>query len=543
MGPVRAAVRAFDRFASRRAASVAFVGALAFACCALVAAVKGIPLPEAHDEQAYLLGADTFAHGRMTNPTVPCWRSLEQFHVLLQPTFAPKYPPAQAAFLALGEVLWRPILGVWIGVALACASLCWMLQRWVAPRWALLASSLCAVRLAFGEEVDFYGKYAYWSRSYWGGAVAMLGGCLLLGSVRRIAKRPRPMDGVRAGLGVALLATTRPFEGGLLCAVVGAFAIGWLVVSKRRPALRELTVRALAPAAVVLAASGAVIGYYDARVTGSAVVTPYQLHQEQYETWPFNPLAKPKKVAYDHEVFRAFYDDFDGSLFKEQSRLGGRVNATRRRLLAVVDFFLGRWTALAVVALAAWGARNRWLRFAAVGLGALLATTMLLPTSPHYMAPVACAVWLLVAHALRRLVHLRIGTFRGSAWLLAPALAYTVVLLPAKRLATPTPPSFQRWAERRELVRAQLEAEPGKHVVLVHYGPTHVLHVDWVFNGADLDGAKVIWARDDARYNGELVDYYAGRRFWCIDGDSDPPDLHECRPTVAERAALRSDLK
>jgi hypothetical protein len=194
----------------------------------------------------------------------------------------------------------------------------------------------------------------------------------------------------------------------------------------------------------------------------------------------------------------------------------------------VVDFFCGRGLAFLALAAAWLGRRDRWLLFALSCLAALLATAAILPTAPHYMAPVLGVVWLLVVRAFRVMAHHKV-----ARWGLVPILVFYGLLLPAWRLTTPEAPSFDHSLERRADVLARLEGEPGKHVVLVRYEPDHVVHMDWVFNLSDLDGAKVVWARDDVRYNGELVDYYRERRFWCVDGDTTPPDLRECTPQIA----------
>src|SRR5688572_5565642 len=88
----RAAWAAFGRLASRRGLAVVLCAAFTLAGCLVIDACRGHdPIPEIHDEYAYLLAGDTFARGRLTNPPHPLWRSMETFQVLQRPTYQAKY--------------------------------------------------------------------------------------------------------------------------------------------------------------------------------------------------------------------------------------------------------------------------------------------------------------------------------------------------------------------------------------------------------------------------------------------------------------------
>src|SRR5690242_4354410 len=154
----------FARFSAREYVSLLVIILAAGAVRLALLPWYPIPLPRIHDEFSLLLGAQTFALGRLTNPAHPMWVHFETFHVLQQPTYVSIYPPAQAAMLALGIAIgnpWFAVLGCWM---LMCGAFVWMLRAWFPPAWAFCGGLLLLARTLL----------SYWSDSYWGGALAAL---------------------------------------------------------------------------------------------------------------------------------------------------------------------------------------------------------------------------------------------------------------------------------------------------------------------------------------------------------------------------------
>jgi hypothetical protein len=261
----------------------------------------GIREPKLHDEFSYLLAADTFSHGRLTNPTHPMWVHFESFHIIHQPTYMSKYPPAQGLVLAAGQLIaGHPIVGVWVSFALMCAALCWMLYAWVPPRWAVLGGVLALINPVVGIA-------GYWAQSYWGGAVAATGGALVLGGMKRLISQPRFSNSLLTGAGLAILANSRPFEGLLVSLPAGAFLL-LHIINQRGRALSLSIRRVVAPMVIVLALTITGMGFYNLRVTGNPLHIPYQIHEATYAMTPVFLWQKlPPEPEYGHQVIRDFH--------------------------------------------------------------------------------------------------------------------------------------------------------------------------------------------------------------------------------------------
>ena len=173
------------RIARRKGLAVLLVGATPLAVRALLF-LMAIPSPRIHDEFSYLLAADTFVHGRLVNPPHPKWVHFESMHILVRPVYATIFPVAQGLAMSVGQVFGgHPWTGVWLSMGLMCAALCWMLQGWVSPGWALLGGALAAIR---------FGVFSYWMNSLLRRGHCGRSGALLLGALPRIFRRHRWTD-------------------------------------------------------------------------------------------------------------------------------------------------------------------------------------------------------------------------------------------------------------------------------------------------------------------------------------------------------------
>ncbi len=570
--------------------SIAAVGAVTILLRLALLPWLAVPQARIHDEFSYLLAADTFAHGRLTNPPHSLWIFFDTFHVIQHPSYASMYPPAQGAVLAVGKLLGNPWIGVLFSTTAMCMALTWMLQAWMPNRWALLGGALAVFR---------FGIFSYWMNSYWGGSIAATGAALVLGAFPRILEASRPRHLFAFGVGVAILATSRPLEGFIFCVPVVAVLL-WRCV--HRPTVAQTINARRIPFALasILACVIGLVAYYNWRVAGSPLLFPQFIEQREYITTPVFlwEHARPP-LHYANPQFEMFYNRWLPAMY--QAGWNGAKKNMQDNALMFWEFFVGPAFSIPLVMLP-WLFRDRNMRLPLLQFGlSSLGLLAVVWFHPHYAAPLLATTLLLVMQSFR---HLRTWRYRNrpvgvalvrfgvlfsfftapaafliSRWpslfrfwmpplsilsLLSVLLAFVVLRIRNRGPASQAmarhpvwefllillfvwqvcigqkvahPANFQFDAADLSSPRAWVERKfaslSGEHLVLVKYSPHHNIHEEYVYNDADIDHAKTVWAREiPGQALDPLLTYFRDRDVWVLEPDEQPQRLYPYLPSA-----------
>ncbi len=512
--------RQIERIARQRVICVVAMAVLSFGGSWLWSLPRGIPVPYNIDEFSYLLAADTFAHGRVTNSTHPMWEFFDTFHVLQRPTYMSKYCPAQGLFLAGGQVLFgHPIYGVWLSAGLMCAAICWMLYGWLAPKWALVGGIVAVLQ---------FGVFTYWSQSYWGGAVAGIGGALVFGALPRIIKYQNLKNVLWLGLGIAVLAISRPLEGFLVCIPLGCLVLSWKIRWDKLFLSRSRFIKnIILPLGLVLSLIVISIGMYNKKITGHAAVYPQIYYDHTYSAVPlfiWQPLRPPvhfqNKALEDYEKLRKLVYYTDKRTYK------GFIKDMQMDSFVLSAFYLGYPLIIPAVFMLTC-LLGRWQYFLRVVLALFIllcaCASMTCNAKPHYFSPLTCLVVLFMTIGLRALFRLRFRQKRIGEALVIFFIILQLLLnvsltprLPVVKSLAMTASSSQiilPGSFTREELKNILMKRGGKFLVIVRYPLWHSYTREWVFNDADIDRSPVVWARDmGVTGNVKLFNYFKDRQ-------------------------------
>ena len=566
---------AAQRFAGRTGWCMLFLAVLPIGLRLILLSHHPVPTPDVYDEFSHLLVADTLRHFRLANPPHAMPQFFETFFVLQDPTYSSIYPLGQGLAMAIGWSLFGlPWAGVLMAVAAFCSLSYWMLRAWTTPGWALLGGLLAVIE---------FGPLNTWTNSYWGGALAAAAGCLVFGALPRLRESARSRDAVLLGAGLGLHLLIRQFESVFLFVAVILFFLA--EIGKRREPhplpngrgsdelrkrqkpqphpharpsasgrgsvgsgsdklptpqkLRPLA-RLAAIAALALLPALLLTLLQNRMVTGSWTTLPEKLSQIQYgvpasltfQSPPIPQRSLTPQQAMDYKMQLSFAQGPE-TLATYLQRLEYRVRFYR-------FFFLPPL----YLAAAAFLTTLRQYRFVwvAVTLAIFALGTNFFPAFQfHYIAAVTCLFLLVSVTGLQQIARISIHGHPAGA-----EAAGAIALLCAAQFlfwygmhavddsdVSQSARQYEVWdainhqnPARRIAVARELDGLPGKLLVLVRYTPQHIFQDEWVYNSADLNTARVVWARDLGPAEDEdLLHTYPDRTVLLLEPDARPPRL------------------
>jgi hypothetical protein len=281
-------------------------------------------------------------------------------------------------------------------------------------------------------------------------------------------------------------------------------------------------------------------------VTGSWTTLPYTISQYQYGV-PTSLTLQPNPVPHlpltpqqqlDYRMQTSFRPTHGETLRTFLERLEYRVRYYRFYFLPPL------YLALLAFLTALREYRFAWVAFtlALFALGANLFPAF----QVHYIAAATCLFVLVSVTGLERIsrwslrgrpVGLEIA---GIVFFLCAAhflFWYSVHLFEPSGISQDMRP-YEAWdainhgnPERRIAVNRQLAEIPGKLLVFVRYSPLHIFQEEWIWNAADPDAARIVWARDlGADQDRELLRAWPERQPLLFEPDARPMALTPYQP-------------
>ena len=211
----------------------------------------------------------------------------------------------------------------------------------------------------------------------------------------------------------------------------------------------------------------------------------------------FSPAPLGPEPVYRHAVMRDFWAGWDVDLWKDSRSLP--VEQFLGKAYILTDFFFGWWPVMVPLLLWPFALKTTG-EIVSVALAAVCvaALGLLVGVLPHYAAAFAGVFYLRFLQSLARL-----GAWRRPV---GPALAASVIALfvfsGRDGLSTALAARAAHFGAAREAMNRSLAQMSGRQLVLVRYQPSHNGQPghngqeEWVFNAADIDASRVVWARE-----------------------------------------------
>jgi len=296
----------------------------------------------------------------------------------------------------------------------------------------------------------------------------------------------------------------------------------------------------VAPALALLVIAIAWMGYYNFRNFGSPFTLPYKVNRATYATAPYF-IWQPRRPepVYHHKEIQRFYQIAElPSAQHYQSLHNVVIGAFVAMPFMALRFFAG-FALLPPLILCPRVLLDRRVRFLVMCLAILAAGLSIeVFVVPHYMAPFTCVFYALGLQATRHLWLWRPHGVRFGMAIVRLSVSVCLIMAVVRLFNTVLNfPVIQsqvggwsgdwygpdHFGTERANIQCQLERLPGKQLVIARYSSDHDPRHEWVYNAAEIDSSKVIWAREmDPASTYELFQYYKDRNVWLVQPDMKP---------------------
>jgi len=471
----------------------------------------GLP-PAYHDEFSYLFQAKTFLAGRTSYPSFePLPGLFDQMHVLNEGRFGSRYFPGTGLWLAPFVALGHPYAGYWLAGAIATFCVYWAGWEIGGRRTAFIAGFLTALSPGL----------ALFSNLLLAHHPTLVGLTLFVWMYLRAQRTGKPVDHLLGACGLTFAMLCRPMTALGVSLPFGALLL-WQLIRSQAPARDTITWtlrrRALIVAAwglPLLAGMGGMLDY-NASITGSAWVSPYQLYTDTYtprHVYGFHNVTRGEqhlgpKVLENYDIWA---EELTPALAVRN--IGRRISASFRWTLGIVPI-----TAALLILLFSPTTWTRGVLLVAASIVSLHAVHI--PywfegiMGWHYVFESAPLLLLLVGVAATALFETwnQNGHRAMRAWgsgLLLTAVAVNLVsvplLWPGRIEVAISEVAFPRHKYERFFSAARDFSEGRPTIVFVESDPSD-RHIDYVVNDPALDGPILI-----ARYRPERMNLEEAR--------------------------------
>lgn len=271
--------------------------------------------PVYHDEFSYLFQAKTFLAGRTWFPAHPTHPELfDQMHVLNdRGRMASRYFPGAGLWMAPFVALGHPYWGHWLCGMLTTAFIYAAGSELGGERVGRIAGLLTALSPGL----------AVFSNLLLAHHPTLVGLSFFLWRMSRLERTHQPYDALFAGVGLTWAMLCRPMTAAGFGLPFGIWTFAWLTRGQAEPSRKLAVFLGFAgPISLGLAAQ---LGY-NASITGSPWVSPYQLYTDTYtprHVYGFNNVARGERRAGPKVLddYDRWAENLDGALAAKNVRL------------------------------------------------------------------------------------------------------------------------------------------------------------------------------------------------------------------------------